>query len=269
MSVFQAIVLGVVQGLTEFLPVSSSGHLVLFQHLFGLTEPNLFFDVSVHVGTLTAVVLFFRREIAAILVALGRVPTRPRHETAEDPDVWFALLIIIGSVPTAILGLGFHNVADRLFGSLIVVGCALIVTGTILYLTRRVASPEADRAGLTVRDALVVGTVQGLAIIPGISRSGSTIAVGLFLGKSRETAARYSFLLSIPAILGAEILAVRDVIGGDVQFDGSVLAGTLAAFITGYGALVLLLYVIRQGRLYRFAPYCWLLGAAVLIMGWR
>lgn len=268
MSIFQAIVLGVVQGLTEFLPVSSSGHLVLFQHLFGLTEPNLFFDVSVHVGTLAAVVLFFRREIAAILGAIGRVFTRPWNQSVADPDFRLALLIIVGSVPTAILGLGFHNVADRLFGSLLVVGFALIATGTLLYLTRRVVSPETDQRPLTVADALVVGTVQGLAIIPGISRSGSTIAVGLFLGKSRETAARYSFLLAIPAILGAELLAIREVTAGAVGIDGTVFAGTLAAFLTGYGALALLLYVIRQGRLYRFAPYCWLVGAVVLVLGW-
>ncbi len=305
----QAAFLGIVQGLTEFLPVSSSGHLVLFRNFLGLSEPALFFDISVHVGTMTAVILFFRKDLAAmasaIMGALGR--RRPRiggsrrdesgpgltpccgkdhggsghngsgtHETRESiaapgaravPDARFALLIVVGTIPTACIGLLFHGVADRLFNSVALVGWMLIITGLLLWLTRRVGRDGNGRPFLTARDALVIGLVQGLAILPGISRSGSTISAGMFLGVARETAARYSFLLSIPAILGAEALALRDLALGAVTVNAAVLMGALTAAVTGYMALTLLLYVIRKGRLYLFAPYCWLVGVAALIAG--
>jgi undecaprenyl-diphosphatase len=272
----EAIILGIIQGLTEFLPVSSSGHLVLFQHLFGLKEAELFFDVCVHLGTLLAVIVVFRQEIKNIILALMRLiaslgsKKRVLQKIESDPDLKMALLIVIGSIPTAVLGYLFRGIADRLFGSAFIAGLMLMVTGLLLWITRwattRVEQPGADR--LTPKNALIVGVVQGLAIIPGISRSGSTISIGLMLGINRETAARYSFLLSIPAIIGAGLLSLKD---GLSQTDLAIqisLIGAAAAALVGYGALKSLLQVVKKGQLHLFAPYCWLVGILAIVFTW-
>ena len=267
----QAIILGIIQGLTEFLPVSSSGHLVLFQHLFGLEEPELFFNISVHVGTLVAVVIFFRKEIQSIIVSLARFSALLFKREASFDDAWkdadvkLALLIVIGSIPTAFIGLMLHKVTDIIFSSIFLVGCALIVTGLVLWGTRWIKEEE-DAPDFTIKNALVIGVVQGMAIIPGISRSGSTIVAGLFLGLSRETAARYSFLLSIPAIVGAEILSLRE--ASLHALDGVTILGTITAGIVGYCALKLLVYIVKAGQMHLFSPYCWIVGIIALIWGW-
>ncbi|QTA88492.1 undecaprenyl-diphosphate phosphatase [Desulfonema magnum] len=272
MEPLQAIVLGIIQGLTEFLPISSSGHLVLSQHLFGLKEPELFFDISVHAGTLIAVIIYFWKEIQAIIVSLIRfVGLLLKRKVFldyiwEDADVKLALLIIIGSVPTAFIGLLFREVADQLFSSVFIVGAALIVTGLLLWGTRGMQKEGESVASFSVKDALIIGAIQGLAIIPGISRSGSTIAAGLFLRLNRETAARYSFLLSIPAIIGAEILSLKDVTAQ--QLDMMTLLGTVMAGAVGYCALTLLVYIVKKGQLHIFSPYCWVIGIVALIWGW-
>lgn len=271
MSIIQAFVLGIVQGLTEFLPVSSSGHLVLFQHLFGLKEPELFFDISVHAGTLVAVILFFRKDLTNMVISLARLGSLffkkeiTFDKLWEDPDSKFAMLIVIGSVPTGIIGLLFKNIAEELFSSVFIVGCTLIVTGTFLWLTRWVSRPGRDIKEFSAAQATIIGIVQGIAITPGISRSGSTIAAGLFLGLNRETAARYSFLLSIPAITGAEILGLKE--AGIHSIDTAVLIGTVTAGFAGYFALTLLVYIVKKGQLHLFAPYCWLIGAVTLFAG--
>ncbi len=201
MSSFQAIILGIIQGLTEFLPISSSGHLVLFQHIFGLKEPELFFDICVHLGTLVAVIIFFRKDLITIITSLihGSVKFIKKEaslsELFQKPDIKLAVLIVIGSVPTAILGLLFKKISDQLFSSLIIVGVMLIVTGIILWCTRWIKKNGRLIDGFSIKNSLVIGIIQGLAIIPGISRSGSTIAFGLFLGIERETAARFFYLL--------------------------------------------------------------------------
>ncbi|MGD9043639.1 MAG: undecaprenyl-diphosphatase UppP [Desulfobacterales bacterium] len=268
MNPIEAIILGIIQGLTEFLPVSSSGHLVLFQQLFGLKEAELFFDVCVHLGTLVAVIVVFHREIQNIITALLRLvaPAVGKEtilrQVESDPDLKMALLIIIGSIPTAVLGLMFHRIADQLFSSSFFTGLALMVTGSLLWLTRRVKADnkEAGIKGVSITKAIIIGIVQGLAIIPGISRSGSTISIGLLLGIDRKTAARYSFLLSIPAIVGAGALNLKD---GLSQTDPAIrmaLLGTAAAALVGYAALKVLLRMVKTGHLYVFAPYCWLVG---------
>lgn len=276
MTTLEAIVLGIIQGLTEFLPVSSSGHLVLFQQIFGLKEAELFFDVCVHLGTLVAVILVFHREILNIIAALLRLVSlagqkdKFRQRVDSDPDAKMALLIIIGSIPTAILGLMFHNIANRLFSAPFFTGLMLMVTGSLLWLTRR-ARLDGEKTGLTGfsrTKAFFIGIVQGLAIIPGISRSGSTISMGLLLGINRETAARYSFLLSIPAIVGAGLLGLKD---GLSQVDPVIrlsLLGAVSAAIVGYGALKVLLRMVKTGHLYVFAPYCWLVGILAIILSW-
>ena len=275
MEPFYAVTLGVVQGLTEFLPVSSSGHLVLFQNLFGFKEPELLFDISLHVGTLLAICLVFFRELRSLVTTLLRLP---RLLTAaggikplfvENEDVRLASLIVLGSVPTAFMGLMFHRVADRIFGSVGIVGTMLLITGTFLWLTRRLAGHSRQLRQVYSRDALTIGLVQGMAILPGISRSGSTICAALFLGVDRELAGRYSFLLSIPAILGALVLGLDGSLAGSSVSTEMMLLGGATAAVTGYVALKILMRVVRQGRLYRFAPYCWAVGLAALAAAWR
>ena len=281
MNPVQAVILGVVQGLTEFFPVSSSGHLVIFQQLFGLREPALLFDVCVHVGTLLAVVAYFYKDIERMALAFFRflktlaaggakraAGGAKRAAAGGDPDLKMVALILVGTVPTGLLGFGFHQVADQLFASLLVVGLALLLTTGLLVATRLVKAKGRDILAFTVLGAVVVGVAQALAAIPGVSRSGATIATCLILGLNRDTAARFSFLLSIPAILGALILSL--VSGSDTwgEFTAATLIlGTLVSAGVGYAALATLIKIVRHGRLYYFAPYCLLLGLLTLGLG--
>lgn len=273
MELYQGLVLGVLQGLTEFLPVSSSGHLVLGQNFFGITEPALSFDVSVHIGTLFAVVVVFSEQIKAIFVSLGRLirsagsMDKIKQAVQEDGDVRLAALIIVGSIPTAIIGLILRNYVDLLFSSLVIVGSMLLVTGTFLWFTRLTPSGGKKVKEIRFRTAFFIGTCQGIAVIPGISRSGATIAAGLFSGVERETAARYSFLLSMPAIVGAEILMLKDSFSTGIGINFITLLSTLVAFIVGTLALVVLMRIVKKGRLHLFAPYCWTLGAITIVLG--
>jgi len=274
MNPVQAVILGVVQGLTEFFPVSSSGHLVIFQQLFGLREPALLFDVCVHVGTLLAVVAYFYKDIERMALAFFRflktlaAGGAKRAAAGGDPDLKMVALILVGTVPTGLLGFGFHQVADQLFASLLVVGLALLLTTGLLLATRLVKAKGRDILAFTVLGAVVVGVAQGLAVIPGVSRSGATIATCLIIGLNRDTAARFSFLLSIPAILGALLLSL--VSGSDTwgEFTAATLIlGTLVSAGVGYAALATLIKIVRHGRLYYFAPYCLLLGLLTLGLG--
>lgn len=272
MDSLQAIILGIIQGLTEFLPVSSSGHLVIFQHLFGLKEPELFFDICVHLGTLLAVIIVFRQEIRELMRSLGHllwmIFVKDAHfeHIFENSDFKMLLLVFFGFFPTAVLGVVFHEIGEHFFSSIRTVGVMLIITGLILWFTRRVKHEGGGLESFSIRTALIIGLVQGLAIMPGISRSGSTIALGLFLGLSRELSARYSFLLAIPAILGAGVLSIHGLIthpGGDYKI---ALVGAAASFIVGYFALVSLLHMVKKAKLYIFAPYCWAAGIAALFI---
>ena len=276
MDPIEAIILGIIQGLTEFLPVSSSGHLVLFQQLCGLKEAELFFDVCVHLGTLLAVIVVFHREIQNIIAALLRIVSLAGQkktilqQVESDPELKMVMLIVIGSIPTAVLGLMFKSIADQLFSSSFLTGLMLMLTGLLLWLTRQ-ANPNNKGAGIegfSRTKAFTIGIVQGLAIIPGISRSGATISIGLLLGIDREVAARYSFLLSIPAIVGAGALSLKD---GLSRTDPAIrlsLLGAAAAALVGYAALKVLLRMVKKGRLYVFAPYCWLVGILAILFSW-
>ncbi|SLM29729.1 Undecaprenyl-diphosphatase [Desulfamplus magnetovallimortis] len=291
METYQAIILGILQGLTEFLPVSSSGHLALGQQTFGITEPTLFFDVSLHIGTLMAVVVVFFDEIRSMLQSLfallGKIlkfnkgimedTTKNTNKSIREDiikqdiikqaDIKLVMLIIVGSIPTAILGLFFKQYVDILFTSINFVGCMLLVTGTFLWLTRNLQQSESGIMEMTFKQAIIIGICQGVAVLPGISRSGSTISASLFMGINRETAGRFSFILSIPAIVGAELLSLKDFFDKGISFDISILYGTLISFVVGYLALIVLLRIVRQGKLYLFAPYCWILGAVAVVCG--
>jgi len=271
MEIRHAAVLGFIQGLTEFLPVSSSGHLVLFQHLFGLREPEIFFDVSVHVGTLIAICVFFSKDLREIVTTLFSVSTWSGRENSlwqslcQKPEMRLLGLILVGTVPTALLGLVFRPVADKFFSSVQIVGIMLLVTGLLLWLTRGLKRGGRNAAQFTIWDALFIGVIQGVAILPGISRSGATIAMGLFRGVNRVTAARYSFLLSIPAIVGAMALELRKAIASGLPPVGGILLGTFVAAAVGYAALRFLLHMVKKGNLHAFAPYCWLLGVIAIV----
>ena len=265
-----AAVLGIIQGLTEFLPVSSSGHLVLFQDLFGLRHLEIFFDVSVHVGTLAAICVFFFKDLKEIATALLSVSTWSIREGSlwqslcHKPEIRLFGLILVGTLPTAFMGLLFRPVAAKVFSSVQIVGVMLLVTGLLLWLTRKLRRGGRNTTQLTIRDALVIGMMQGVALLPGISRSGATIATGLFRGIDRETAARYSFLLSIPAILGAMALELGDALALGFPSARIILLGAFMAAVVGYGALRVLIHVVKKGNLHAFAPYCWLLGVVAI-----
>lgn len=273
MEPFQAIALGIIQGLTEFFPVSSSGHLVIFQHLFGLTEPVVLFDVSVHVGTLAAIVLYFYKDIVNIVTSAGSFLSAfatgkvTFSDGIKDADVKMAFLIIAGTIPTAIIGLGLNHISETLFHSLVIVGSALLATAFLLMGTRWIKKAGVSEADFSFKTALGIGVVQGIAVIPGLSRSGFTIAVGLLLGLDRETAARYSFLLSIPAIIGALIVSLFSKTSGTALPLNIIISALATSFFVGYGALSLLVKIVKKGHLYYFAPYCALVGIMVLLAG--
>lgn len=264
MSIWEAIFLGALQGLTEFLPVSSSGHLVMAQQLLpGFHQPGVAFDVLLHVATMVAVVLYFRHEIGKLIVAPFR--------RGADYQIYrrLLLLIVLASVPTAVIGLTFKDFLTGLFEQPIVTAVMLLVTGTILYAAERIKT--AERTGrmidkLTVSDALVVGTIQGLAIVPGISRSGSTIATLLFKGVDGETAARFSFLLALPAVGGATLLSLGDMAQLNSAAIPACLLGMATSFVTGLLAIHWLLAVVRKKRLFAFAVYCWIIGGTFLVI---
>ncbi|MFC1610463.1 undecaprenyl-diphosphate phosphatase [Myxococcota bacterium] len=267
MTLVDAAVLGVVQGLTEFLPVSSSGHLVLGGYLLGVSEQHILYDLVVHAGTLVATLTYFwptlarmGREVVVAIRDFARGACA-RELISRYPEAWLLVLIVVGVAPTALVGLLFEEQIEALFGAPRLVCGALLVTGGLLVGTRWVQRASPGR--LTVARALAIGLAQGLAIVPGISRSGSTIAVALYLGVSRDLAARYSFLLSVPAILGALVvkLAGGSGVSGPIEV-WALAVGFGAAALTGLLALAVLVPLVRRGRLHYFAIY--LLAAAIL-----
>jgi len=271
MEMYQGIILGILQGLTEFLPVSSSGHLVLGQIFFGITGSQLIFDISLHVGTLLAILVVYFSDIRSILASISgfllkALSGKPvKHLFKEDLHLRMAGLILIGSVPTAVIGLFLKQYETVLFSSASLVGFMLILTGIILWISRNYYTAEPIGDGFSIKKALFIGTVQGLAVLPGLSRSGSTIAAGMVAGLDRQTAARFSFLLSVPAVMGAEVLGLKDIVEQGLSIDLVTIYGTIAAFITGLIALKILLRLVHAGRFHLFAPYCWLAGAAALL----
>ncbi|MBI5183821.1 MAG: undecaprenyl-diphosphate phosphatase [Nitrospinae bacterium] len=272
MSPIKSFILGIVQGLTEFLPISSSGHLVLFQQLFGLSEPEFLFDIMLHMGTLIAVMAIFRDDIWKIFSDTAKGITYTIKYKKLNPafdkstHIRFLLLIIIATIPTGLIGLLFKDLFERLFGSALSVGFMLLITGTLLFFSRWGITMKKDVKEMKIIDALIIGIVQGIAITPGISRSGITIVFGLWCGLNREIAARFSFLLSIPAILGAMLLEIPKIHllnSGEII---SLIIGTTTAMFVGYPALRFLLNVVKRGRLHHFAYYCWFIGILTITL---
>ncbi|GHT66609.1 undecaprenyl-diphosphatase 3 [Spirochaetia bacterium] len=264
MSTFEAILLGAIQGITEFLPVSSSGHLVLFQKILKISEPALFFDTMVHVGTLAAVFVVLWKDIRDIL----RRPIQP-----------LTGYLILATLPAVIIALAGKDLIEAAFASGSFLGCAFLITAALLtvseLLSRRMGAGSAGglkgKDDIRWPDALVVGILQGVAIIPGVSRSGATLSGALSRGLNRDFAARFSFLLSIPAILGALVLQVKDLADGGGAAAGSgigalpIIAGTVAAAVVGFFSIRLMLKIVRERSLLGFAIYTGILGALVLM----
>jgi len=267
------LVLGVVQGLTEFLPVSSSGHLVLLQHFAGIEEPAILFDICVHVGTLMAVLLIFYKDILLIINEILKIPGKIFKEKQtsisnlifENLELKTAFLIIIGTIPTGIIGIFFRKQVDVLFGNISLVGLMLITTGIFLGITRFIKPGVKTVKDMTIWTAIILGIIQGFAIIPGISRSGATITAALLMKMDRSFAGRFSFLLSIPSILGALVLELSKPVGDPIFSYPMILIASIISFAVGYVALKVLLYFVNQGRLYYFAPYCLLIGSGIIV----
>ncbi|MDR2068735.1 MAG: undecaprenyl-diphosphate phosphatase [Spirochaetaceae bacterium] len=255
MGIIEAIILGAVQGITEFLPVSSSGHLVLLQKIFGISEPVLLFDTMVHGGTLAAVFLVLRRDIWNIV----RRPIQP-----------LTGLLILATIPTVIIALVFRDFIEEAFHSAAYLGFAFLFTAAALLVSEYLSGRSGKfRNGETMNwlDAVIIGILQGVAIIPGVSRSGLTLSGALSRKLERDFAARFSFLLSIPAILGALVLQLKDIIGGPRGSIGPapIIAGTAAAGVVGFFAVSFMLKIVRERSLRGFAIYVAVLGALVLI----
>lgn len=253
---WDAVILGLVQGLTEFLPISSSGHLVMVQHLFGL-KSMLAFDVFVHFGTLAAVFAYYRREIWNMAIS----PLFPSRTKGARRMLF---LIIIASLPTAVIGFGFQDFLKSTFESPAAVGIFWLVTAGLLFAASRLREGFEMAERLTVSDALLIGLFQGIAILPGVSRSGSTLAAGVICGLRPKEAANFSFLLSIPAIIGATLLemdSLNRLTGNEWKV---YLAGGLVAAVTGYAAIWILLKLLHRRIISPFAWYCVLASAVVL-----
>ena len=261
MDLLQAIVLGIVQGLTEFLPVSSSGHLVLVPSVLGWDDPGLAFDILLHAGTLVAVFIYFRRDLTRMCLALF---THDPDLTVERRLAW---LVIAGTIPTVGVALLFDETFERLFMAPGPVGAFLCVTAVVLIVSERLSRrTRHDPSTLSVGQALFIGLAQGAAVLPGISRSGVTIAAGLGTGLDRGQAARFSFLLSVPIILAATLKTLLDAFGGSAALPGLLpsLLGFTSAGVTGYLAITGLLAYLRSRSLYVFAAYTAILGTVVL-----
>ncbi|WP_298502923.1 undecaprenyl-diphosphatase UppP [uncultured Methanobrevibacter sp.] len=270
MDIIQAIIIGIVQGLTEFLPVSSSAHLVFIQNILGV-ESSLAFDTFLHLGSLLAVLWFFRGDIIKMILSWisslrDILQGRFREGFQEDPYKRLAWYVILATIPVGLVGLLFEDAVDSLFaGALYVPAFFLFVTGTILYLSQRMVSGNINLKNVSARQSLFMGLGQACAILPGLSRSGTTIAAGLVIGLDKEFAAKFSFILSIPAILGAFLLQAKDIGGAmDANFL-PVILGFVAAFIAGYAAIKWMLELIQKRSLDIFAFYCWIVGIVVFM----
>jgi undecaprenyl-diphosphatase len=260
--------LGIMQGLTEFLPVSSSGHLVLAQVLLGLKEPEVFFDLVLHLGTLTAVIVYYRTEFFGMLKELRQLlsPDRLKVSFRTRPLFRLGVLIVIASIPTALIGFFFKDFFTSLFTSLLAVGVNLLITASLLVIAyfRKKVTVKSELE-FPVWIALTIGIIQGLAIAPGLSRSGATIALAIILGMESSLAARFSFLLSIPAIIGATLLKIPEASASAFP-KAALFGGFLSASIIGFLSLILLALVLKKDRFFIFVPWCVVAGTVALFL---
>ncbi len=275
LTIFKAIVLGLVQGLTEFLPISSSGHLVITQRLFGLAGDSsvmLLFDAMSHIGTLAAVMIVFAGTFRDYLGRLVRESSA--GYTGRRTGWWISILGFAACVPTAIIGFGFKDQFEAAFDNITSTAVGLAVTGGLLFATRLVPRPSRGWRRIGIGRAVLVGIAQGCAILPGISRSGSTICMALFCGFKKPWAAQFSFFIAAPVILGAGLIKVKETLERSSEMMeavpwAAVLVGTGVAFVSGMVALKVLIGLVIREKIHHFAWYCWGLSLVVLVWGLR
>ena len=265
MSLLEAILIGIIQGATEFLPISSDGHLVLVPAVFGLTQPDLVLIGLVHAGTLLAILSYFWRDLLAIARAIfAGLAQRQPFATA---DARLGYFMVLGSIPAAIVGLLAMDFFEEQFGSPTVAAVGLLVTAAFLVAGERLNRGTRTLDRLTWLDTLIIGAFQVLALLPGVSRSGTTIAAGLGRGLDRPTAARFSFLVGLPAIAGAGLLSILDIFSAQGSLPlGHYAAAFIAAAVVGYGCIAFLLNWVKRHTLYPFAIYCALVGLLYLLL---
>lgn len=252
MTVIEALLLGILQGITEFLPISSSGHLVLGQRLLGVDTPGLLFEVVVHLGSLLSIIVVFRAYLLELLFSWRTAATRQ-----------LVMTVVIATIPAVLVGVFLNGVVNSAFDSIKITGGALVFTGATLIATVLI---KRGQHPVTVKRGTLIGIAQALAITPGISRSGITISAALFLGIDATTAARFSFLLALPAIAGAGLLTAVDLAGSHqtLVIDSGLLVGFLSSFVVGIAALKLLLNTLSSGKFHWFGIYC--LGLGILTL---
>lgn len=258
MNYVEAVMLGLLQGLTEFLPVSSSGHLVIAQHFLGIKQPGVTFEVMVHFGTLLSIIWVFRKDLLSLV----------RGFRSKMEERKLLTLLIMGIIPTGLMGIILKSFFVELYDKPFVVGLMLLVTGFIVLAISKVSIKYKDITKMSYGDALIIGFFQGIAIIPGISRSGSTIFGALLRGLNRETAVRYSFLLALPAIAGATVLELKELFefGGGRELFAMNVAAMFTSFISGILAITVFINLLKRGKFYYIAYYCWGVGILTVLL---
>ena len=275
MTYLTAAFLGLVQGVAEFLPISSSGHLSIFQNFLGLNQMeeggHVFFDLLLHLATLLAVCVFYRRDIMDIITqgidyikTAGHPVPGPRK---RYPAVRLLVMMFFATLPLFLIR-PIKDKVEALYNNTMFIGFALLFCGAMLYISDRLPRGAKSEKNMTIKDALIIGLFQALATVPGISRSGATITAGVGTGLDRQFAVKFAFLISIPAILGANILSIADAVEAGIEpgLMPMYLVGMLVAAVSGYLCLMLLRYISRKGRFGGFAYYCWIVGAATIIL---
>jgi undecaprenyl-diphosphatase len=264
MPAFQAIVLGIVQGLTEFLPISSTGHLRIVPAFAGWPDPGAAFTAVTQLGTMTAVLLYFRAELWHIGRSwLAGLRDPVERQTIESRLGWY---ILLGTIPISVFGLAFHNQIEDQARSLTLIGSTLIVLGLVLAMAERASRRIRPLESLNARDGAIIGLAQAAALVPGVSRSGATISAGLFLGLERAAAARYSFLLSVPAVVLSGLFELRKIGEGGAAAAVPTAVATVLAFVVGYASIAFLLRFLTQHTVNVFVVYRVILGAVVLAL---
>ena len=264
MNAIEAIVLGIVQGLTEFLPISSSGHLRIVPAFFGWEDPGAAFTAVIQMGTMAAVLLYFRRDLWEIALAWVRELRLPFRERSHQANLgWF---ILLGTIPISIFGFAFSDQIESGARDLYLIGSALILFSLVMLAAERFGSRQREITSMNGRDGLFIGFAQALALIPGVSRSGATISAGLFRNFDREAAARYSFLLSVPAVVLSGVFELRDIGGANQASATATAIATVAAFVSGYAAIAWLLRYLRTHTLNVFVAYRIPLGVLVIAL---
>ncbi len=262
MTVFQAIVLGVLQGLAEFLPISSSAHLALAPWVFGWRDPGLAFDVALHLGTLVAVLWYFRREWIALIASAFNII---RRRSIQTPEEWRVVFLALATIPGAIAGVLLEDAAETSLRSPALIATMLMVMGVVLWAADRYAATDRPLASMRWRDALLIGTAQAFALVPGVSRSGATMSAARVLRLDRQSAAVFSFLLSMPITAAAAVVKVPDAIAAG-GYSAALIAGVLAAALSSWRAIAVLLRYLARHSFGIFALYRLLLGAAILAL---